>query len=397
MKTMVVNGFDVQGREEWKYGDVTPLASGDFTICQNPVKPASTLPLLPGCQDADQLVFWDGHFLPEASVMARELSFGVNLAPLAEARVTPEFGSLATPDTGPLAILNTEHLQNVLHIRLDQDSALDRPLELVFVTDNQAAGKLVTPRVMITAAAGSKATIIERHIGLGDQPVLCVPVMEIFCEAGARLTHLKWVGNHSAAMHYGSTHVLQQAESSYTSREFLLGGKRIRRELHVHLAGAQATCTLTGLSLTDGLRHSDVRTRVYHDVPDCTTHENYKGILADRGQSVFDGLIKVAHGASQTQADQTNRNLLLSDDAISYSIPRLEIYTDDVKCSHGSTTGQLGQDELFYLRSRGFDAAMARRMLSYAFASEIVDEVEHEGLRDEITTEIHKLLDKVQG
>ncbi len=341
MKTMTTARFDFRSSEDWKYGDATPLTSGQFTACQNPAQPASELSLLPACDDSHRLVFWNGYFLPDASANAQDLSSGVDLAPLAAARVTPEFGSLATPETGPLAILNAEHFQDALHIRLDEGAAPDQPIELIFVTDNQTAGKLVTPRVLITAAANSTAIIIERHLGLGDKPVLCVPVVEIFCGPDSRITHLKWMGNNPSAMHYGSTHVHQDARSHYTSREFLLGGERIRRELNVQLSGPGAECTLTGLSLVDGLRHSDVRTRVRHDVPGCTTDEVYKGIFADRGQGVFDGLIRVAPDAQQTLAFQTNRNLLLSDDAISYSIPRLEIYADDVKCSHGSTTGQL--------------------------------------------------------
>ncbi len=388
--------FDVAGREEWKFGDPAPLNNGAFTACRDLVKPDSTLPLLPGCRDARRLVFWNGHFLPAASATAADLPSGVNLAPLAEARVAPEFGTLATPDTGPLAILNAEHMQDALHIRLAEGAAFPDPFELIFVTDNQTSGKLVAPRVLITAGPGSTATIIERHLALGDKPVLSVPVVEVFCGPDSRVTHLKWLGGNPAAMHYGSTHVRQDTRSNYTSREFLLGGKRVRCELHVHLAGQKAACTLTGFSLTDGLRHSDVRTRVYHDVPGCSTDELYKGIITDRGQSVFDGLIRVAPDAQQTRAYQTNRNLLLGNDAVSYSIPRLEIYADDVICSHGSTTGQLGREELFYLRSRGFDAATARRLLSYAFASEVVDSVEHAGLRDELMIEIHRVLDKVQ-
>ncbi len=387
---------DIRGREEWKYGDASPLTDGGFTPVRDHARPVGELPLLPGCTDTHRLVLWNGHFLPDASWNPGDPSSGVVLAPLAAARATPEFASLATAEAGPIAALNAEHLQDALHIDLAEGAILDRPLELVFVTDNQTAGKLVAPRVLITAAGGSSAVVIERHLSLGDGRVLNVPVTEIFCAPGAQLTHLKWLGEGPAAMHYGGTFVRQDTGSSYTSGEFLLGGERTRRELHVHLAGEGAACTLSGLSMTDGLRHSDVRTRVHHEAPGCTTDELYKGIFAGDGQGVFDGLIRVAPGAQQTQAFQTNRNLLLSDDAVSYSIPRLEIYADDVKCSHGSTTGQLSAEQMFYLRSRGFDAAQARRLLSYAFASEVVDRIGHSDLKEEITDEVHRLLDRVQ-
>ncbi len=397
MKTLTVAGFDLQGREDWKYADPAPLADGRFHAFPDSARPAGKLPLLPGCDGTRRLVVWNGMVLSDSVEDPGDPSSGVVLAPLAEARATPGFGSLAQPETGPLSALNRKHMQDALLIKLERDVVADRPLELVFVSDGQAAAKLVAPRVLISAASGSRAVIIERHLDLGHGEVLNVPVTEIFCGPGAELTHLKLINGGRKAMHYGSTFVHQDTGSRYTSGEFLLGGARIRRELHVRLAGTEAACDLSGLSLTDGLRHTDVRTRVHHDVPGCTTDELYKGIFADRGQGVFDGLIRVAPGAQQTRAFQTNRNLLLGDDAVSYSIPRLEIYADDVKCSHGSTTGQLGREEMFYLRSRGFDAALARRMLSYAFASEVLERVPVAELREELTTEIHRILDGVQA
>ncbi len=397
MKTLTVAGFDLQGREDWKFADPAPLVGGRFPTCPDGARPAGKLPLLPGCNGTRRLVIWNGMVLPDSTEDPGDPPSGVVLAPLAEARATPEFGSLARTEAGPLAALNREHMQDALLIELGQDATPDHPLELIFVTDSQAATRLVAPRVLIITAADSRAVVIERHLDLGHGEVLNVPVTEIFCAPGAELTHLKLVNGGDKAMHYGSTFVRQDAGSRYTSGEFLLGGARIRRELHVRLAGAEAACDLSGLSLADGLRHTDVRTRVHHDVPGCATDELYKGIFADRGQGVFDGLIRVAPGAQQTRAFQTNRNLLLGDDAVSYSIPRLEIYADDVKCSHGSTTGQLGREEMFYLRSRGFDAALARRMLSYAFASEVLERVPVAELREELTTEIHRILDGVQA
>lgn len=384
------------GRESWKFSDPTPLTGARFEPMDGPVPPAGDLPLLPFCSDSRRLVFWNGTCLADETA-GDVLATGVTITTLTEDRTAPGFGTQATVESGTIAALSGNNLREALHIHLADGATPDRPLELVFVTDDLSTDKLVAPRVLITAGQGSRALIIERHLDLGDRPVLNVPVVEVLCGPESDITHLKWLGSGPAAQHYGGTYVRQDQGSRYVSREFVLAGQRVRRELHLHLAGSGASCVLTGLALASGLRHTDVRTRIYHDVPGCTTDELYKGILIDRGQSVFDGLIRVAPDAQQTRAYQTNRNLLLSDDAVSYSIPRLEIYADDVKCSHGSTTGQLSAEEMFYLRSRGFDEMMARRLLSYAFASEVVDQVEHPGLRDELTATIHQILDRVQS
>ena len=202
------------------------------------------------------------------------------------------------------------------------------------------------------------------------------------------------MGEQDGSLHYGSTHVRQEADSRYCSREFLLGGELIRRELHVRLAGSGAQCELTGLSVIGDGQLGDVRTRVHHDAPGCRTDELYKGLFLGKGKGVFDGLIKVARDAQQTRAFQTNRNLLLDDGAVSHSIPRLEIYADDVKCSHGSTTGQLSAEQMFYLRSRGFDAATARQLLSFAFAREVIDSIGDQSLRSELTAEVTRRLEE---
>ena len=382
------------GRESWKYSDPAPLTGDRFAPFAAPAPPAGDLPLLPACADSRRLVFWNETCLADETA-GDDRSSGMTIAALTKDRAAPGLGTLATDESGTIADLNNRNRQETLHIHLEDGAAPDRPLELVFVTDDRSSDRLVAPRVLITAGGGSRAVVIERHLDLGRDPVLNVPVVEVLCGPGSDITHLKWLGNGPDALHYGGTFVRQDEGSRYVSREFVLAGHRVRREMHLHLAGPGASCILAGLTLASGLRHTDVRTRVYHDVPGCTTDELYKGILIDRGQSVFDGLIRVAPDAQQTGAYQTNRNLLLSDDAVSYSIPRLEIYADDVKCSHGSTTGQLSAEEMFYLRSRGFDEMMARRLLSYAFASEVVDQVEHPGLREELTASIQQILDKV--
>ena len=383
-------GFDLRGREDWKFSEIAALAGGEFTPFAGAVRPAADLRRYLGRSDTHQLVFVNGVFAEDLSTVGA-LPEGVTLAPLSlSAAARP--GSLAAFEQAPVTALNTAFWQDGLFLEVPAGVALDRPVELFFLTDDQAAHTMTSARNLIQAGPGSTLTVVEHFAGPARGAVLCTPVTEITCAAGSTVRHLKLVRNGDHALHYGSTHVRQLADSSYTSREFVLGGASVRRELHLDLDGQGARCDLTALYMAAGDQRHDLRTRVNHNAPGCLTSELYKGILDGQARAVFDGLIKVARDAQQTEAFQTNRNLMLSDDAVSYSIPRLEIYADDVKCSHGSTTGQLEEEQLFFLRSRGFDARTARVMLANAFASEVVLGVLNPELRDSLTAEIAQRL-----
>jgi Fe-S cluster assembly protein SufD len=223
------------------------------------------------------------------------------------------------------------------------------------------------------------------------------PLSEILCAPKAVVNHIKLVTGNAAGDHHGSTHVRQRSDSRYRSWEFVAGGRVARRELHLALTEPGAACDLNALYLGQGAQRFDLRTRVIHDAPECETRELYKGILDGEARGVFDGLILVARDSQRTSAHQTNRNLLLSDDAVVNSIPRLEIYADDVKCSHGSTTGQLDDEQIFYLRSRGFSPAEARTYLAWAFASEVIETVPVAQLKEELSVALTKTLDIVDS
>lgn len=396
LATLVEDGFDVRGREEWKFGDIAPVRSGGFLPRSALDVRAGGAPALPPADDALRLVFLNGRFRTEDSSALNTLPPGVRVRPLAEAGSSRELGSVADMEGAPLTALNTAYWQDGLLLRLEPGTALERPIELIFFADGRAAGSLLAPRNLIVAGRGSRAAISERYLSADGVKALNLPVTEVICEPGSDIRHLKWLGEQHGILHYGSTHVRQGAGSRYASREFLLGGSRIRREVHVRLAGDEAVCDLSGLSLAGGDQRTDARTRVHHEALRCRTQEIYKGIFMGHSQGVFDGLIKVAPGAQGTQAYQSNRNLLLGDEAASRSIPRLEIYADDVKCSHGSATGRLAEDQIYYLRSRGFAAGAARDLLAHAFASEVVDGVENLRMREELTGEIRRRLAEVR-
>lgn len=386
-------GFDLRGREEWKYSNTKLIADGRFV----PDGGSAAQDCLVDLPEADglRLVFINGVFSAKNSENF-EVPVGINLRPLAGASVAG-MGELAVSENSPLTALNSAFWSDGLLLELSDGASLENPIHLHFLTDEHAAGKLVAPRNFIRAGRGSKATVIEHFDNLAEDELLHAPLTEIFCGADSDIVHLKVISEGASTLHLGSTHVHQAEGSNYTSREFAMSGTLVRRELHLDLAGKGANCNLTALSMAGGSDHRDMRTRVKHSVSGCETFELYKGLYDDSSRGVFDGLIMVARDAQQTNAHQTNRNLLLSDEAASNSIPRLEIYADDVKCSHGSTTGELDDEQIFFLRSRGFDALTARVILAKAFASEILEGVSDAGLKQKLNNEITTRLSGSQG
>ena len=385
LDAFLATGFNLRGREDWKYSDIKLFADGRFVpaIVQD-LKGATSANAdlnFPDTQ-AHRLVFVNGVYDSQHSRI-QDLPACVKLSPLSGVDVSG-LGDLASFDKSPFAALNTAFWNDGLMLELPAGTILEQPVNLHFLTDSHAAGKLVTARNYIRAGQGSNATIIEHFSGQVGQEYLNAPVTEVFCAADSNITHLKIVNEETCALHFGSTHVTQAENSLYASREFAMSGALIRRELHLDLAGKGAKCDLKALSMAGGKASRDMRTRVAHLVSGCETDELYKGLYDGQSKGIFDGKIIVARDAQQTNANQSNRNLLLSDDAVSNSMPRLEIYADDVKCTHGSTTGQLDENQVFFLRSRGFDALTARVMLAKAFANEILEDINDTELRSEL-------------
>ncbi len=389
----LVSGFDVKGREDWKYSDTSLFSDGRFVPFTE--APATDSTVLQAADDSLRLVFINGVFSPDQSQIT-QLPDGVNIQPLASAEAEG-LGDLALTERAPLVALNTALWSDGLLLELADNAIVEQPVHLHFLSDDHADGKLIAPRNLIRCGRGSQAAIIEIFDSGDAGEMLCAPVTEVFCGPESKLTHMKIISEGKGSLHLGSTHVVQAENSFYTSREFAMSGALIRRELHLALAGRGAVCNLTALSMAGAEQRRDMRTRVEHQVSGCETFELYKGLFDDSSRGVFDGQILVARDAQQTNAHQTNRNLLLSDDAQSNSIPRLEIYADDVKCSHGSTTGQLDDEQIFFLRSRGFDAASARVMLAKAFANEILEGVDEADLRKSLDAEISQRLAQSQG
>lgn len=383
-------GVQLKGREDWKFSDTTKLTSSTFVPYAGQPDTQAQLDGFLSRADTHKLVFVNG-VLDQQRSRIGDLPAGVTLLPLAD--MAGSLQDRPTPDLSlPVAALNAAFWQDGLYLEVADGVVFERPVELFYLTDEQAAGTMVSARNVVRAGKDSSLTVVEHFTGPATEAVMNTPLTEVFCDEDAVVRHLKIIRESRANLHFGSTHVKQMARSSFTSREFALSGQSVRRELHLDLDGEGARCDLTALYMGSDKQRLDMRTRVNHNAPGCLTNELYKGLLDGEARSVFDGLIKVARDAQQTEAFQTNRNLVLSDDTVSYSIPRLEIYADDVKCSHGSTTGQLDDDQLFFLRTRGFDPVTARVMLANAFASEILEGVRNDDLRRSLRQEIAQRL-----
>jgi Fe-S cluster assembly protein SufD len=380
-------GFPGRNREDWKYNLPVELTSNFF----QPVSPADSTGQSTsheGIQatiatageisdlDAHEIVLDPimGLILPEGEIP------GVEILPATTAGLADdELGSLADWREQPFTALNTGFMSEPLVIRIAPGTELDRPLHLII--GGGPNGTMTSPRLLILAGAGSYGTILESHIGLPGVRAFSNMVTELRLDQDARLNHYKLIQPAGSAFHIGNCSVAQGAGSRYNSVEVILGGAMSRREIHLDLGGSGAVCDLRSLYLTHGEQRADTRTRVRHLVPGCETFELYKGILDGSSRGVFDGHILIERDAQESLALQTNRNLLLSDDAVVNSMPQLEIYADDVKCSHGSTTGQLEDEQIFYLRSRGFSTETARALLTWAFAREIVEAIKIEPVR----------------
>jgi Fe-S cluster assembly protein SufD len=384
-------GFPTGRDEDWKYTDVSALAGQALTPAGGGVRPGAAA-IAPSRFDAHELVFVDGHFAPELSspgtaeegveVMSLSAALGKDLLPLEHWLG----GSDATGRHG-FAALNLAFLREGAFVHIRRNVAPERPVHLLFVSTG-APHSVAYLRNLVVAEAGAEATIIESYAGSGAGACLTNAVTEVVAEAGARLEHYRLTAEGEAGWHIGGTYVRQARDSRYASHAVALRGRTVRHEIHAALNAEGAECTLNGLYVLRGRQHVDNHTRIDHFRPRGTSREWYKGVLDDASRGVFSGRVVVHPGAQHTDAAQNNRNLLLSPNAEADSRPQLEIYADDVKCAHGSSEGSLDPDQLFYLRARGLDQALARRLLVYAFAADVLARMKHGPVRTRLETQL---------
>jgi Fe-S cluster assembly protein SufD len=343
--------------EAWKYTSLRPVADASFQQVSR-VFDGRHLPHV----DAPRIVFVDGAFRADASHLPGAVEFTQFEA----------FGGLARPDRDPLVALNTMLAEDgaVLHVPDGVDAGL---VVLVSVGNDRAA---FHPRHVIRMGQGARMTLLE--LSLGDGVYLHNPVTEVFVAEDAALTHVRLQNEAAGAFHLATVYAEVAGAGTYDSFVLNLGGRLVRTEAHVRFTGPKGVAHLNGAQLLSGSQHADFTTVVQHDAPACSSRQTVKHVLAGRSQGVFQGRIEVARVAQKTDGYQMNQALLLSPDAEIDTKPELEIFADDVKCSHGATVGELDAEQLFYLRSRGIPDAEARSMLVRAFLAEALDAVTDE-------------------
>ena len=391
MDRFVSVGFPGARDEEWRFTPVAPIAQAHFRPAVSAAFTRDALqPFLFGHPEWPQLVFVNGKFAPALSVIPK-LPEGVRLGNLAAA--LPGDGGLleahlsrhARPETTPFAALNTAFIRDGALVYVPADTVLDRPVHLLFVTSPDAGGTVAHPRNLVVVERGAKASVVESYVSLAEGATYFTnAVTEVFSGESAWTEHTRIQRESERAYHVGLTHVDQARGSHYRSFTLAMGGAIARHNLHVRLNAPGIETLMYGLYLTRGEQVVDNHTAIYHDHPECKSWEVYKGVLDDRSRAVFNGKVFVKPEAQKTDAKQTNRNLLLSTGAKVDTKPQLEIFADDVKCTHGATVGFLDPVGLFYLRSRGIPAAVAQKVLTYAFAAEVVNEVVLEPVRREL-------------
>ncbi|HEX6101777.1 MAG TPA: Fe-S cluster assembly protein SufD [Alphaproteobacteria bacterium] len=363
--------------EAWKYTNLQALAKLE------PV-PAEGLPaidldrleqLLPAELPAFRIVLGNGRWRGDLARLEGLLA-GVQVVPLSEAppELVAESLRRAGGDLSAVNALNAAYAGDGVVIRLQPGARLERPLHLVFVNQGADAVPAIHARVIVLAGAGSEATLIESHVGQGEGAYWTTPVTDITLEPEARLAHVKFQDEGPAAIHLGLSEARLERGASYKHLLLSVGSRLVRNELRAAMGGEGASVELDGAYLGRGRQHVDSTTDIVHGAPRCRSREVYKGALDGQARGVFQGRIVVEPGAQQTDGHQLNRTILLSDGAEIDSKPMLEIYADDVKCSHGATAGALDPDWLHYLRSRGIDETDARRLLVEGFLGETLDQ-----------------------
>jgi Fe-S cluster assembly protein SufD len=371
-------GWPTTRAEDWKYTSLASLAKIDWKSDRrqpekDPISPFGDKPIA-------ELIFVNGALHANRSTLANEHP-GIRIVPIGEAMENESFAQhfarYADYEKHPLTALNTAMWRDGAFIEIAPGTVVEGFIHLLFVGDDRVAAH---HRNLIVAGRGSQITVVESFFGKGTY--FTNTVTEIVAGDGAVVDHYKFENESLEAFHIGTVQIHQERSSSVTSRTIATGGGLVRNEIHAALTGEGASLSMEGLFVLSGKQHVDNHTVIDHVAPHCDSVELFKGILDENARGIFDGRIIVEPDAVKTNSRQTNKNLLLSETAIIDSKPSLEIHNDDVKCNHGSTIGQLDEEALFYLRARGIGAEEARNLLVYAFASEIVERMKIDVVRE---------------
>ncbi len=394
LEAFLEQGFPTGRDEDWKYTNLSPLTKNSFSLAkEEQISKEALSPFLIQGLDCYQMVFVNGHFASSLSSV-EGLKDGVEISPFSALSELPVDDpkqvaflrhAVSAAQTQALISLNTALVSDGVFVHIKKEKVLAKPLHVIFVTAGSQENVSTYTRVFVVSEEKSEGTVIESHVSLGNLSYFVSTQTECFLEENAKLTHLKIQEESKQSFHLANTRVYQKKQSKFFNTVFHNGGALVRNEIEAVLEGSECETVLNGLTLASGKQHIDNTTVIDHAKPHCLSTERYKGIYRDHAKGVFFGTIIVRQDAQKTNAIQSNNSLLLSENASIHTRPQLKIWADDVRCTHGATVGQLDEQALFYLRSRGIDKETAQGMLIEAFVSEVFDGLESESLRKHLT------------
>jgi Fe-S cluster assembly protein SufD len=386
-------GFPTLQHEDWRFTNVAPIAKLPFKpvfqVARDGLTADTVSQFTFGGLPASRLVFVNGHYVAELSSPGPQRQ-GVIVNSLAATLATDaglvekHLAHYSQNENNPFTALNTAFFQDGAFVRVPAGKRVESPIHLVFVSTAKEPGATSHPRNLIIADKASEVTVLESYVSTVDAAYFTNAVTELVLGEGAVVEHAKFQDESLSAFHIAAVHAHLGRNCNFISHSIATGARLSRNNIHTSLAEEGVECVLNGLYLTQGDQLADHHMVVEHAQPHCNSHEFYNGILDGRSKGVFHGRILVRQAAQKTDAKQTNKNLLLSEEATVDTKPQLEIYADDVKCTHGATVGQLNEESIFYLRARGLSAETARRMLIHAFAGEIIERLRHAPAREEL-------------
>ncbi|WP_456438643.1 Fe-S cluster assembly protein SufD [Psychroserpens sp.] len=391
IKTFEDEGFPTKRDEAWKYTSLNSVLKHDYSVFpkkENALEYRDVKKYFIYDIDSYKIVFIDGKY---SSHLSQTTHDGIDVCLMSAALSKPKyrilienyFNKAATKDS--LSSLNTAFSQEGAYIHIPKNKVVEKPIQILHFSTGNESALMLQPRNLIVVDENSHVQIIERHQSLTDNPVLTNSVTEIFANKRAIVDYYKIQNDKQSASLIDNTFVKQKRESHTSVHTFSFGGKMTRNNLNFYQEGERIDSTLNGVTIIGDKQHVDHNTLVHHIEPNCESHQDYKGVFADKSTGVFNGKVYVNKEAQKTNAFQSNNNILLSDQASINTKPQLEIFADDVKCSHGCTIGQLDESAMFYMRSRGIPEKEAKALLMFAFSNNVLNSVKIPELKQRLT------------
>ena len=391
LKNFEIKGFPTKKEEAWKYTSLNAVLKNDFSVFpkqENAVNYADVKKYFLHEIDTYKVVFIDGIF---SSFLSSTTHDGLDVCLMSSALTRPKykevidtyFNKIASKDES-LTSLNTAFASEGAYINIPKNKVANKPIEIMYLSTGNEAALMVQPRNLVIVGKNAQVQIIERHQSLNSNPVLTNSVTEIFAQERAMVDYYKIQNDVQSANLIDNTYIAQKGQSSASVHTFSFGGNITRNNLNFYHQGERVESTLKGITIIGDKQLVDHYTLVRHAEPNCESHQNYKGIFGDSATGVFNGKIYVEKEAQKTDAFQQNNNILLSEKATINAKPQLEIFADDVKCSHGCTVGQLDESAMFYMQSRGIPKKEAKALLMYAFSNEVIESVKIPELKNRI-------------